>query len=403
VILRVVLVVFVIASWVWWIVAWWTTRAFFRDSELQESEGEPVTPPVSILKPVKGLDHGAYESFASFCDQDYPQFELVFAVADADDPAVAVIRRLQREHPHRSIRLIVGQSFGANRKASLLHHLSSEAAHEVLVISDSDMRVTRDYLRRVVAPLADRTVGLVTCPYKGDGCSNVLGRLEALHMGATFLPAVLVARHIVAGLAMGATIALHKYDLERLGGFAAVADYLADDYQIGVRVAELGKRVEISDYVVVSIIGSPEFVAQWRREVRWAKCNRVCRPNQYPWMFLMFSTPLSLLYLASSGFDSLGWGMLAISVTMRWIVAWSVASYTGDTATQASLAWLPARDVLSAAVWCAGLIGRRVVWRGEEFVLSKDGRMAPASSAREGQLPRIQVTWDSLVRRWRDR
>jgi hypothetical protein len=120
-------------------------------------------------------------------------------------------------------------------------------------------------------------------------------------------------------------------------------------------------------------------------------------------MFLMFSTPLSLLYLASSGFDSLGWGLLAISVTMRWVVAWSVASYTGDTATRASLAWLPARDLLSAAVWCAGLLGRRVVWRGEEFILRRDGRMVPASSAGDRELPRVQVTWDSLVRRWRDR
>ncbi|HIC88742.1 MAG TPA: glycosyltransferase [Anaerolineae bacterium] len=373
--LETLLLLLVVASWLYWLVAWWEVRIFFRTRP--EPDGS-FTPPISILKPLRGVDFQAYQNFVSFCRQDYPDFELLFGVADPADPAIPVVRRLQRDFPQHNIRLVVAEAFGANRKASLLHHLADQARHEILVVSDSDMRVTPDYLRRVVAPLTDESVGLVTCPYRGEAALTFTARLEALYMGVTFLPSVIIARKYLAmRFALGATMSLRRRDLARLGGFAAVADYLADDYQLGVRIANLGLRVHLSDYVVTSILGNTTFREQWQREVRWARCSRVSRPWEYPGIVLTFSTPLAALLVLASGFEPWGEAALAVSLLWRWLVAWLITGYTGDWTARRWLVWLPIRDMLSTLIWCAGAIGQHVTWRGEEYVVQQDGRMQP--------------------------
>jgi ceramide glucosyltransferase len=297
-------------------------------------------------------------------------------VADPADPVIPIVERLQQNFPQHSIRLFVVEASGSNRKASVLHHLAGQARHEVLVVSDSDMRVTPDYLRRVVAPLADEHIGLVTCPYRGEAPFNLTAGLEALYLGSTFLPSVIVARRFLdMRFALGATMVLRRSDLARFGGFAAIADYLADDYQIGARVASLGLRVHLSDYVVAYIMGATTFRGQWNREVRWLRCSRVSRPLEYPGILLTFSTPLAVTLALATGFASSGWLVLTVSVLVRWLVAWLVAGYSGDQATRRWLIWLPVRDVLSAVVWCVGGVGRRIVWRDEEFTLEPNGRM----------------------------
>jgi ceramide glucosyltransferase len=385
----IVLSLLVVASWIYWLVALWLVREFFRRYQVPKAD---FTPPVTIVKPLRGLDAQIYRNFVSFCEQDYPEFELVFGVADPKDPVVEAVRRLQREYPERDIRLIITPADRVNRKAAQLHVLAGEARYPTLVVSDSDMRVTPDYLRRVVAPLADPAVGLVTCLYRGIEPLTFTARMEALHMGATFLPSVLVARKVLKmRFAMGATVALRQSDLERMGGFAAVADYLADDFQLGAHIADLGLRVHMSDYIVNSVLGPTTFSDQWNREVRWAHCNRVSRPLEYPGLLLTFSTPFSAILVIVSGFDLLGWFALAVSVLLRWFVAWRVMGYTGSEGTRRWLGWLPLRDVLSALIWAAGAVGRRVVWRGEEYILQPDGKLAsprPVSQRLlEGQCP----------------
>ncbi len=377
--LETLLLLLIVAGWLYWLAALWLVHLFFHH---QAEPDSTFVPPVSILKPVRGLDAEAYQNFASFCRQDYPQFELIFGVADPADPAIPVIQRLQREFPQPGIRLMIAPIIGSNRKASILHHLAAQARHEVLVVSDSDMRVTPDYLRRVVAPLADEQIGLVTCPYRGAHPLTLTARLEALHMGATFLPSVVVARHFLhMHFAMGATMVLRRSDLERLGGFAAVADYLADDFQLAGRVVQAGRRVELSRYVVTSVLGATTFREQWQREVRWARTNRLCRPTEYPGLLLTFSTPLALLLALVTGFAPQGQLALAVSLLLRWSVAWLVMGYSGDQANRRWLLWLPVRDMLSAVVWCVGAVGRRITWRNEEFTLQPDGRMQPALPA----------------------
>ena len=385
------LLLLVLAGWIYWLVATALVCLFFRhgpkrlDRGTESSTPGPSSsqhePPVSILKPVKGIDAQAYENFASFCLQDYPEFELLFGVADPADPVIPLVERMQREFPHLNIRLVIAGALGPNRKAGILHHLAACASHEILVVSDSDMRVSPDYLHRVVAPLADPAIGMVTCPYRGDSALTFAARLEALHMGVTFLPSVLVARQLLAmRFAMGATMVLRRADLERAGGFIAVSDYLADDYQLAIRISDLGLRVMLSDYVVASVLGATRFVEQWNREVRWTRTNRANRPVEYPGLLITFSAPLALVLALLAPADPLGWRLLAASVVLRWMLGWITTGYTGDTEARRWLIWLPVRDMLSALVWCAGGLGRRIHWRGEEYTLEPDGRLVSASS-----------------------
>ena len=387
----------ILISWLYWLVALWLVLDFFRPGKPASQPppcaggGDRASPSplrrggpggevaVSVLKPVKGLDFEAYQNFASFCRQDYPEYELLFGVADADDPVIPLIERLKREFPHVSIRLFVVRPAGANRKASLLHHLAGQARHEILVISDSDMRVTPDYLRRVVAPLADPAVGLVTCPYLGVHALNLTAGLEALHMGVTFLPSITVARKVIGmRFAMGASVTVRRRDLEAIGGFAALADYLADDYQLGARIAALGLKVQLSDYVMRCVLGADRFRDQWEREVRWMRCASVSRPTQYPGLLISYATPLALALVLLTGPTPASLQMLIGSLLLRWVVAWLVSGATGDLEARRWLLWLPVRDVLSALTWIAGGLGREIVWRGERFVLTAHGRMAPA-------------------------
>jgi ceramide glucosyltransferase len=378
-------------TWLFWLVAWKVVHDFLRHRSRAPAH---FSPPISILKPIKGLDPEAYENWASFCEQEYPCFELLFGLSDPEDPAISVVKRLQKAYPERSIRLVVGQMLGSNRKASLLHHLAKQAQYEMLVISDSDMRVTPDYLRRVVAPLADDQIGLVTCPYRGGGARKWTAQIEALYMGVTFLPLVVIASRLFSvQFAMGSTAVLRRKHLTVAGGFTAIADHLADDYQLGARIAQLGLKVYLSDYVVTSVLGSPTFRELWHREVRWARCNRVSRPLVYPGLLLTFSTPLALVLLLVTGFAPIGWLSLGLSLSLRWLIGWQLSRHTGDRAARGSLIWLPLRDILSTIVWCAGGVGRHVVWRGERFVLQGDGRMHP--------LPASTGSWLADLRAWR--
>ena len=396
-----ILLLLIVAGWLYWLVAWWLTRAFFK---AQTAQSESFLPPVSVLKPLKGLEAHAYENFAAFCRQDYPCYELLFGVAEADDPVVRVVKRIQQDFPQLPIHLVVASAAYANRKASILDALAAHASHEILVASDSDMRVTPEYLRRVVAPLALDQVGLVTCPYRGTQLSTFTARLEALYMGVTFLPSVMVARLLLGmRFALGATMALRARDLAGIGGFAAVADYLADDYQLGVRIAACGLRVRLSSFVVQSALGPTTFREQWQREVRWAHCNRVSRPWGFLGLLLSFSTSLSALLVVAGRMGGAAWLILGASILLRWLVAWSITGYSGDREARHWLFWLPLRDMLSALVWLAGLVGRRqVAWRGETYRLDKEGRLLPLPLSRVGESASV-LRWsvrrlDALLR-----
>ena len=380
-----VLGVLVGVGWVYWLVAWVAVRRLLRRPPPPRS---PL-PAVSVLKPLRGLDPGAVQCFGSFFRQDYPEFEIVFGVEDPDDEAVPVIEKLGREFPDARFRLIVapeGGPRGPNRKASLLEVLAREARHDILVAADSDMRVEPDYLRRVVGALLEPGVGLVTCPYRGEEALTVAAQLEALHMGVTFLPSAVLAGDLMGlPVAMGATVALRRVELEAVGGFAAVAHHLADDYELGKRVAALGKRVKVSPCVLGSVLGATTLRDQWDREVRWSRCARVSRPAGQLGYGVTFTVPLAAVFFWATGFGAAGAAVLAVSLAVRWTAASAIARLTGDAASLGALPLLPLRDFLGAAVWVRALVGRRVVWRGEAFDVGADGLLRPRSGA--GLLP----------------
>ena len=364
-------------SWVFWLAAAYLTWDFFRRPPAAPAGS---LPPVSILKPVKGLDSGAYQNFASFCRQDYPRFELIFGVADPADPVIPLIERLQRDFPHLAIQLVIANPQAPNQKAGLLAHLARRARFPILVASDSDMRVGPDALRRVIPALQDPAVGLVTCPYRGANPVTLTARLETLYMGVTFLPSMIVGRQLIGmNFAMGALVALRQSDLARMGGFEAISGYLADDFQLGSRISALGLRVHLSRYLVDSQLGETTFSEQWEREVRWAHCNRASRPRHYPGLFLSFSTPLALLVVGLAWFAPWSLALLAGSLLLRWMVGYWVTLCTHDHEARRWLFWLPVRDCLTALIWFGGIFGRRVVWRGQAYQLRSGGRLAPLS------------------------
>lgn len=370
------LIVLTVASWLFWLTAWLCTYEFFS---APQQVAEQFTPPVSLLKPIKGMEPDLYERLMTFVHQDYPEYEVLFGVLDADDSAMNVLSRLQREHPDR-VRVCVVDPVGLNNKVSILHGLATEARYSVMALSDSDMHVTPDYLRRVVSPLADPDVGLVTCPYIGEKPLTLTARLEALYMGATFLPLVMVARrYLKMRFSMGSTAVFRATELEAIGGFKALADYLADDYELAHQISALGVRVHLSDYVVHSMLGHTTFAEQWHREVRWQRCTRVSRPVEYPALLVTMSLPLALAVAISTGFSTLPAIVLGASLVLRLWVAREVTSYTADLASRRWLTLLPVRDLLTLAIWVAGGFGRSVRWRGERYSLTGDGKLAPAS------------------------
>ncbi len=368
-----------VAGWCFWIAAWWLAERFF--GQRGEVSPDAPLPGVSVLKPLKGVDPEAFANFESFCRQDYPRYQVLFGVSDPDDPMVPLVRRLQARHKDLDIQLHLLAENEGNPKAALLHQLAARASYDVLVTSDSDIRVPSDFLRSAAIPLSDPSVGLVTFPYRGTAPVTFTARLEALHMSGTFLPSAMVGRRVLGmRFALGASTALRRHDLERLGGFAAVIPYLADDYQLGMRIARLGLRVSMSRTVVASVLGATSFREQWEREVRWARTTRVSRPIEYPGLLLTHTLPLALALVPLTGASTLSLAVLATSLTLRLAVAWRVTALAGGHDIQRWLPWLPVRDLLSAAVWLTGLVGNRVTWRGRRYRVGVDGRLTAIRS-----------------------
>lgn len=341
-------------------------------------------PPVSILKPVHGLDPHFYDCIRSHAVQDYPDFEILFGVSDPADPAIPEIQRLAAEFPERRIRLLFISSQALNGKVGLLADLASAARHAVLLVNDSDIRVPADYLRRVVAPLEDPQVGVVTCLYRAQA-QGWPGRLETVGIATDFTPGVLVAPLVgVSEFALGATLVFRAADLERAGGFAAIANYLADDYQLSRRIRDLGRKVVLSKLVVETWLGDRTWVEVWRHQLRWARTIRFSRGGGYKGLIVTQATLWSLA-LAASG----SWWPAAALFAMRVASGLAVAVALEDRRTLRDFFLVPLRDLWSTALWIAGLFGAEVEWRGLRLRLDREGRIVRVQEP--GAVTRVPV------------
>jgi ceramide glucosyltransferase len=329
-------------------------------------------PPVSILKPVRGRDAGFYDAILSHALQRYPEFELLFGVSQPNDPALQDIERLQREHPAIPIRVIATSNNAPNGKVGSLEILAREAKHDVILVNDGDIVVEPDYLARVISLLEDPNVGMVTGLYRARGAS-LAAKAEALGIVTEFVPSVLVARLLSSsGFALGATMAFRAKDLAAIGGFAAIREYLADDYQLGARIAALGKRVAMCDSVVVTNLGAGSWSDVWKHQVRWSRTIRVSRPAGYLG-YLVTQATFWCVVAALAGHWKIALAAEAIRLSAALASMWA----TGDAGFH-RIILTPLRDLFGFAVWCGGLAGNTVEWRGLRFHLRRDGKIQPA-------------------------
>jgi ceramide glucosyltransferase len=349
-------------------------------------------PPVSILKPVRGLDVDDYENYASFCRQDYPEFELLFGVQDPDDPAIDVVRRLQQDFPERAIQLVVSRErIGQNLKVCNLQNMLAMARHPLLLISDSDMWVRPDYLRSIVTYFNDREIGLVTSAYRGTGIRTVAAALEAVGIATSFFPGVAIATQFARpSFALGATIALRRRMLEQIGGFPGLADYLADDFQLGRRVARAGHRVALSRYVVDTAVPNAGFAAMFRRTLRWNRTARTCQPAGFAGSIITHSTVWAvLLAVAAQGAPWALAVLLAQQVIRTGAALWTAGGVLDSREAVRWLWLLPASDLLAFVLWAGSWCGNTVYWRGDRYRLTEGGRMTRLPRPDERSEPRL--------------
>lgn len=352
----------------------------FRDFPKRARQGTGWRPPVTVLKPLCGDEPNLYENLKSFFEIDYPRYQIVFGARDESDAALATVSMLQAEFPDQAVSVVTdSRGQGANLKVRNLVNMLGAASHDVLVISDSDIRVAPDYLKRIVPPLADEGTGAVTCAYLARGAQNSLAnRLGCLHVNHWFLPAVFVARRLgERSFCLGSTIALRRNVLQSVGGFEGLREFLADDYVIGHRLAQKGYKVELADCIVETTVGEKDLRSLIAHELRWALTIRSVEPLGFALSCVTFTVPVCfvsglLMVLASwTAGPIVALTIMVMGLFARLLVFRLQARLVGST--RGDIWLLPIRDVLSFGVWAASFLHRSVVWRGVRMSVSARG------------------------------
>jgi ceramide glucosyltransferase len=368
---------------VYYVLSLYCILDYFLTVRKSPPRNDAFAPPASILKPVRGVDRDAYENFASYCRLNYPEYELIFAAADPNDSAVPIIERLQRDFPERQIRLVTSVEWlGENKKVNNLCRLVKEAKYELLVMTDTDVRVEADYLREVAAPFVDPAVGAVTSFYRCRGGGTLAADLDMLGMCTDSVPSALVARKLEGKVqfAFGWTMATTKKHLAEIGGWEAMANHHSDDFELGNRIARQGYRVELMRKPVWMVFPEESLKEFLRHELRWSIGLRNVRPAGYAGMLFTHGLPWALLAATIAG--TAGWAgiaafYLAAYLLLRLSVAWTAGVWgLGDKAIAAKLWLVPVRDAIGAAVWVAGFFSDKIKWRGLEYRV-KNGMLVP--------------------------
>jgi ceramide glucosyltransferase len=348
------------------------TIAATRRYRAQAARPGDFAPPLTILKPLAGLDDNLEENLATFFEQDYPRYQILFAVRRDDDPAVPVVRRLLARYPQQDAELLVsGEPPFPNAKVYSLARMAERARYDILVISDSDIRADRGCLRGVAAEFADPQVGVITCPYRAVPGDSFWSRLEALTLNTEFWCGVVVAKRLEGmHFAVGPTMALRRLYLEQVGGFPAVGEYLAEDFVLGQWAASHGYRAELAAHVVDHCIGSQPFGTNLRHRIRWARSTRRSRPWGYVGQIFTNPLPFAMIVLAGPA-AALG---VAVVLARVWVAGVVAGGWLRDPLTRRYWWLVPVADVASLLVWILGFFGNTVEWRGRRYDLLRDGR-----------------------------
>lgn len=345
------------------------------------SEHPPVSsfqPPVTIFKPVCGLDSETEANLRSFCEQDYPEFQIIFGLRDINDPAIPIIRKIIASYPELDTTLIIDQQLhGSNYKVSNLINMYKHAKHDVFLIADDDMRVTRDYLNAVVSPLADNEVGIVTCLYSGSPRGRIVSALNAMFINEWFLPSVLISEALnKSQYCFGATMVIRREVLELIGGFDSLANYLADDYMLGKLVMDHGYKIHLSHFIVKNIVQERDFSSILSHELRWARTLRTVEPIGYAFTFLTDTLVMNCLaavtvYLYTR---QLFWPILIISLALSARILFHLRVKRVLNASDAGSIWLvPFRDLLSFCIRVLSFTGNKIQWKKDSFSVDNTG------------------------------
>jgi ceramide glucosyltransferase len=374
--IKLILTICILAANVYYLLSVIAAARFFSRSRVPGNR--ELLLPVSIMIPLHGADFEAYENYARFCSLDYPEFQIVFGVREAKDSSVPIVHKLISDFPDRDIALVISdQTLGQNLKVSNLQNMLAAVKHEQIVIVDSDIRVERDYLRKVLVSLSDSHVGLVTCLYRAARASDLGAKLEAVGITGEFAAGVLMA-WMLEGVkfALGSTMATTRARLAAIGGFPALADYLADDFMLGNLIAKEGYEVQLSHCVVETAMPPIGLLGMMRHQMRWARSTRISRPMGYLGLILTYGTALALLLVAVDGASMFSLVVLAITLVIRLSMAWVIGvHWLGDRLLLKYFWLVPIRDLLSFLIWCLSWVGKRVEWRGRQYEVARDGKM----------------------------
>ncbi len=364
----------------------WAVPCYLRERRRAEAAltaAPGFTPPLTLLKPLHGAEPGLEKHLTTFFEQDYPEYEILFAAREANDAGLEIARRVATRFPRISAQFLVtgGQPPYINAKVASMELMEAHAAHEILVISDSDVRVTPDYLRAVALPFADERVGAVTCPYRGVACCGGLwARLEAVGMSVEMTSGVLAASLTEEmRFVLGPTMAFRRGTVRRMGGFKVTADYCADDFVLGNETWKQGETVVLSHHPIDHMVLNESFLSSMKHQVRWMKSTRFSRPKGHAGTALTFSVPFGLLALAACaalGHPLWGAALLAFSIANRLALSSAVGRLVvRDPSWFGLLVLYPIRDLMGFFFWATSYFGNRVLWRGQVFELLPGGKM----------------------------
>jgi ceramide glucosyltransferase len=352
--------------------------AAYRMSRRGRDRDGAFAPPVTILKPLKGCDRELYENLRTFCRQDYPSFQLLFTLATPDDPALPVLARLKQEFPDIDLEIIVSKNrIGFNPKVNNVSNAAPFIKHEFILMSDSDIKVRPDFLRRAVATMADPEVGLATCFYQSTAPKGLWTALEALSVNAQFLPQAVTAAAFGMRFAMGAAILVRRAAFEKAGGFAAMADHLADDFILGESVRNAGYKLEIASPVVESVPDVASGLDHLRHQARWARTIRICNPAGYLGSVMLHGFSLLTLKCLLYGPDSTSLALGLAIWAAKALCEASVARLLGRPHLAFSLLLIPLSEWVSFCAWVSGYRSNEVLWRGELYTIREQGRLIP--------------------------
>jgi ceramide glucosyltransferase len=335
-------------------------------------------PAVTILKPLCGDEYELYEQLRSFCLQDHRRVQIIFGVCDELDAALYVVYRLQHEFPYQDLSVVVESTTrGANRKVGNLINMAPHIKHDYVVIADSDIRVDRDYVERVVAPLLDSRVGIVTCAYRARPRANFWSKLGALFIDEWFIPSVWVAALTGSqSFTSGATIALRRDVLDAIGGFAQLADHLADDFQMGALVRARGLRTVLSEVVVETTVDEPTLSSLVRHQLRWLRTIRTVQPAGYAFSFITFPVPVAIIGVVLAG--GAAWSLVFLAIAMACRVTLHFIRSSDAWSVSLSQLWLlPIHDLLAFGLWCWSFVAPEVTWRRGRYRVERNGSLRP--------------------------